>query len=264
MYGILAILVAVIIYNCGDILPDSVKEWWENSTLRKWVYPVLAITLTIVVALGIQFDILNWGVIVIPVLFGFPYIFGMILGIWYNMKNAGQKVTSKNDKEAKEIAIRCLTELGCQPEVNKDGSVGVSYLGENFHLEFGGRYVRIWYPMWTGIKGKDPDMPQIKEAMNATNFNFGATVVMTAPDEDGDIGLHIRRDIMLHPACPDNVLILKAVLYSFFDTKKQLRLNFLQKNLSNNKERSSGAQWDSPNQTNNHDSKSRFNKVYPA
>ena len=230
MYGILAILAAVIIYNCGDILPDSVKEWWENSTLRKWVYPVFAITLTIAVALGIQFDILNWGAIVIPVLLGFPYIFGMILGIWYNMKNAGQKVTSKNEKEAKEIAISCLTELGCQPEVCKDGSVGVSYQGENFHMEFGGRYVRIWDPMWAGIKGEDPDMPMIEEAVNATNFNFGPTVVMFAPDGDGYINLHSRRDIMLHPACPDNVVFLKAVLDSFFDTKEHVRRNFQQIN----------------------------------
>lgn len=231
MYGILAILAAVIIYNCGDILPDSLKEWWENSTLRKWCHPVMAITLTIAVALGIQFDILNWGAIVIPLLFGFPYIFGMVLGIWHNMKNAGQKVTSKNEKDAKEIAITCLTELGCQQEVYNDGSVGVSYQGENFHLEFGGRYARIWDPMWAGIKGADPDMQKIKEAVNATNFNFGPTVVMTTPDEDGDIGLHSRRDIMLHPACPDNVPFVKAVLDSFFDTKEQDRSNFQQINV---------------------------------
>lgn len=239
MYGIFAILAAVIIYNCGDMLPDSVKEWWENSTLKKWVHPVLGIALTIAVSLGIQFDILNWGAIVIPVLFGFPYIFGMILGIWYNMKNAGQRVTSKNEKEAKDIAISCLTELGCQPEIYKDGSVGVSYQGENFHLEFGGRYVRIWDPMWAGIKGADPDMPKIKEAVNATNFNFGPTVVMTAPDEDGDIGLHSRRDIMLHPACPDNVIFLKAVLDSFFDTKEHVRRHYQQINSQQQQEKKS-------------------------
>ena len=84
--------------------------------------------------------------------------------------------------------------------------------------------------MWAGIKGEDPDMPKIKEAVNATNFNFGPTVVMTAPDEDGDIGLHSRRDIMLHPACPDNVIFLKAVLDSFFDTKEHVRSNFQQIN----------------------------------
>lgn len=239
MYGILGILVAVLLYNSGDYIPDSVKEWWENSTLRKWVYPLFAIALTVLVALGIQYDVLNWGAIVIPVLFGLPYLIGMTMGIWRNMKNAGLKVTSKEEMEAKDIAVKCLTELGCQPEINKDGSVEVSYQGENFHLEFGGRYARIWDPMWAGIKGNDPDMPQIKEAINATNFNFGPTVVMTTPDEDGDIGLHSRRDIMLHPSCPDNVPFLKAVLDSFFDTKENVRRHFQQINSQQQQEKKS-------------------------
>lgn len=239
MYGILGILVAVLLYNSGDYIPDSVKEWWENSTLRKWAYPLFAIALTVLVALGIQYDILNWGAIVIPALFGLPYLIGMTMGIWHNMKNAGMKVTSKEEIEAKDIAVKCLTELGCQPEINKDGSVEVSYQGENFHLEFGGRYARIWDPMWAGIKGNDPDVPQIKEAVNATNFNFGPTVVMTAPDEDGDIGLHSRRDIMLHPSCPENVPFLKAVLDSFFDTKENVRRHFQQINSQQQQEKKS-------------------------
>lgn len=230
MFGILAMLAAIIIYNWCDILPDSVKEWWEKFTSKNWVHPAFALSLTIAVTLGIQFDILKWGAIVIPVLVGFPYIFGMILGIWTNMKNAGLRVTFKNEEEAKEIAIRCLAVLGCQPELYTDGSVGIRYQGENFHLEFSGRYVRIWDPMWAGIKGEDPDMPRIKEAVNATNFNFGPTVVMTAPDEDGYIGLHSRRDIMLHPACPDNAIFLKAVLDSFYDTKENVRKHYQQIN----------------------------------
>lgn len=237
MYGIFAILVAVILYNCGDYIPYSLKVRWDNSTLRKWTHPTIAVILTVAVALGIRFEILNWGAIAIPALFGLPYIIGMVLGIWHNMKRAGLKVTSKDEIEAKEIALRCLTELGCQPEIYKDGSVGVSYQGENFHLEFGGRYARIWDPMWAGIKGDDPDMPKIKEAVNATNFNFGPTVVMTAPDEDGDIGLHSRRDIMLHPACPDNVIFLKAVLDSFFDTKEHVRRHYQQINSQQQQEK---------------------------
>lgn len=228
MYGILAILAFVLIYNCGDIIPDSVKEWWENSSLRKWVYPVLTVAITVAVALGIKYDVLNWCVIVIPILFGLPYIWGIVLGIWHNMKEAGHKLTSKEDVDAQVIAINCLKELGCQPEINKDGTVGVSYQGENFHMEFGTRYARIWDPMWAGIKADDPDMPKIREAVNAANYNFGPTVVMTKPDENGEIGFHSRRDIMLHPACPDNVLFVKAVLDSFFDAKEAVRNRYQQ------------------------------------
>lgn len=39
-----------------------------------------------------------------------------------------------------------------------------------------------------------------------------------------------RRDIMLHPACPDNVPFVKAVLDSFFDAKEEVRNRYQQIN----------------------------------
>lgn len=123
-----------------------------------------------------------------------------------------------------------LCNLGCQPVKNSDDTISVKYQGENFHMEFGGMYARVWDPIWAGIKADDPDMPKIREAVNAANFNFGPTVVLTAPNEDGIIGFHSRRDIMLHPSCPDNVLFIKAVLDSFFDTKDHVRRHFQQIN----------------------------------
>lgn len=124
------------------------------------------------------------------------------------------------------LMFRTLSNLGCQPTKNEDGTLSVSYQGENFHMEFGGMYARVWDPMWAGIKADAPQLPQVREAVNAANFNFGPTVVMTKPDEEGVIGFHSRRDIMLHPACPDNEPFVKSVLDSFFDAKEQVRSNF--------------------------------------
>ena len=128
------------------------------------------------------------------------------------------------------LMFKTLSNLGCQPIKNEDGTISVQYQGENFHMEFGGMYARVWDPMWAGVKADDPDMPQIREAVNAANFNFGPTVVLTAPNEDGVILFHSRRDIMLHPACPDNEPFVKAVLDSFFDAKEQVRSNYQQIN----------------------------------
>lgn len=128
------------------------------------------------------------------------------------------------------LMFKTLSNLGCQPTKNDDGTLEVQYQGENFHMEFGGMYARVWDPMWAGVKADDPDMPNIREAVNAANFNFGPTVVLTAPNDEGIIGFHSRRDIMLHPACPDNEPFVKAVLDSFFDTKEQVRSNFQQIN----------------------------------
>lgn len=142
--------------------------------------------------------------------------------------------TTDNETQPKPdtlgLMFDTLRQLGCQPEKNPDNTLSVSYQGENFHMEFGGMYARVWDPMWAGIKADDPELPNVREAINASNYNFGPTVVLTAPDEEGIIGFHSRRDIMLHPACPDNVPFVKAVLDSFFDTKEQVRSNFQQIN----------------------------------
>lgn len=140
------------------------------------------------------------------------------------------KEEQENKPDTLGLMFRTLSNLGCQPTMNEDGTISVSYQGENFHMEFGGMYARVWDPMWAGIKADDPDMPKIREAVNAANFNFGPTVVLTAPNDEGIIGFHSRRDIMLHPACPDNEPFVKAVLESFFDAKEQVRSNFQQIN----------------------------------
>lgn len=129
------------------------------------------------------------------------------------------------------LMFNTLNQLGCQPVKNDDDTLSVSYQGENFHMEFGGMYARVWDPMWAGVKADDPELPKIREAVNAANFNFGPTVVLTAPNDEGVIGFHSRRDIMLHPACPDNVPFVKAVLDSFFDAKEEVRNKYQQLNV---------------------------------
>lgn len=138
----------------------------------------------------------------------------------------------KNDIAENTLGLmfKTLSNLGCQPTKNEDGTLSVSYQGENFLMEFGGMYACVWDPLWAGVKADDPDMPKIREAVNAANFNFGPTVVLTIPNDEGIIGFYSRRDIMLHPACPDNEPFVKAVLDSFFDAKEQVRNSFQQIN----------------------------------
>lgn len=128
------------------------------------------------------------------------------------------------------LMFTTLSNLGCQPTKNDDGSLTVAYQGEHFHMEFGGRYARIWDPMWASIKANDPNLPKVREAVNTANFSFGPTVVLSDPDDNGDINFLSRRDIMLHPACPDNEPFVDAVLNSFFKIKEEVRRNYQQIN----------------------------------
>lgn len=68
--------------------------------------------------------------------------------------------SGNNTSDTQGLMFNTLSALGCQLTKNDDGTLSVSYQGENFHMEFGTRYARIWDPMWAGIKADDPDMPK--------------------------------------------------------------------------------------------------------
>lgn len=138
----------------------------------------------------------------------------------------GSGVSAEGQYSSLQVMENALTEMGCQPSQSNDGTLFVSYQGENFHMEFGGPYVRIWDPFWAQVKADDPDWPNIRDAINSANFNFGPTVVYTKPNDEGIIGLHCRRDIMLHPSIPDTAGYVRATLDSFFQTKDNVKADF--------------------------------------
>lgn len=152
---------------------------------------------------------------------------GTIIAIFLrNRENKHEEAVQKQERIEKPdtlgLMMSTLNSIGCQPGKADDDVVFVSYQGEDFSMMFSGMYARIWDPAWAHVKVDDPALPRIREAVNEVNFDFGPTVVMTSPGEDGLIAIHTRMDIMLHPACPDNHLFVKAILNSFFDTKSAM------------------------------------------
>lgn len=125
-------------------------------------------------------------------------------------------------EETRNLMVNTLSNLGCQPKVSEDQLVDVTYQGENFRMEVGGRFVNIWDPSWSVIKADDPELPRIRDAVNASNFSFGPTVVMTAPDENGNIFVHSRYGILLLPEIPDIEAYVKSSLSLFFEAKQEV------------------------------------------
>ena len=185
--------------------------------------------MTVVMSFGAYYGVLRPQVLIIPALAFIPLLLGIILAWWNYWKRRGQKLIESSipaNASADLIFTQALAEIGCQPNWNLDKTLSFSYQGENFRVEFGGRYARIWDPMWAGVRQDDPELPKIMKAINEANFQFGPTVVTSAPDQNGVIGLHSHRQIMLHPECPENTPYIKAVLDSFFETKEQVRGEF--------------------------------------
>lgn len=144
-----------------------------------------------------------------------------------NENNKKNKDSNIGENTALKTSISALQSIGCQPTVDGN-SISVSYQGEHFQIECSGYYARIWDPSWSHIKADDKDLPKIREAVNAANYNFGLTIVLSDPDNDGDILIHSKRDIMLHPSFTDAPEYMRSVLDSFFPIKDELRNNYQQ------------------------------------
>jgi hypothetical protein len=126
----------------------------------------------------------------------------------------------------KEIIEDSLKQLGCQPKLQDDGLIHVDYQGEGFDIDCSGFFARIWDPFWIKLNINDPRMSNFKDAVNKTNFSFGPTIVLTKPDDDGNIYAHSRLDIMIHPSCTENVMYIKSMMDSFFNIHYNLHENF--------------------------------------
>ena len=190
------------------------------------------------------------------VIVGALIIIGVIRGVFQNNDDKEERVNAEMDRIAnsnltpynpqeinteketrimenpkyntQQLMVSTLTQIGCQPTINEDDTVAVTYQGEHFHIDFGGLYAQIWDLGWAGVSVNDPELPKIREAVNHTNFDFGPTVVMTNPDDKGTMYFHSRLGILLHPDIPEIDNYLRSNLDMFFRTKEAVRQNFQQ------------------------------------
>lgn len=140
----------------------------------------------------------------------------------------GENGEAEEPLDTMSLTLKTLCDIGCQPKVLENGSLEVMYQGEAFIIECGGPYARIWDPDWLHIKEDDPKLPLLREAINAANFKFGPTVVMTRPNDEGYHIVHSRFDIVMHPALPAIDAYLRSILNFFFETKEEIRKRYVE------------------------------------
>lgn len=126
---------------------------------------------------------------------------------------------AESELDTAQIVQQALTEIGCQPQKDDD-SIMVAYQGEKFVININGSYAHIWDLGWSVIKANDPDLPQIRESVNYTNFHSEVTIVLSSPDKEGNIWFHSRQSILLHPSCTVNTHFIQTTLNAFFQAKE--------------------------------------------
>lgn len=133
---------------------------------------------------------------------------------------------NNSSPNTRQLVVNALTALGCQPNVEGDDTVFVTFQGEHFEMQVIGSFIQIWDPAWARVESNDPGLPKIREAINLTNFDFGPTVVLTRPDESGAMYMHSRMSLLIHPHQPELDQYMRCALNMFFTTKESSRRNY--------------------------------------
>lgn len=148
-------------------------------------------------------------------------------------KSEDEQETSENQEAPKEetdytaqtvdIIVEILKKLGCQPVVEDRQTVNVKYQGENFQFYANGIGVNIYDLPWSDFNIKDPNAQKIRDAINKANFSTLPMVLMTAPDDEGNVSILSRYQTILHPSCTINDEFIQYILNSFFTAQRQVR-----------------------------------------
>ncbi len=139
--------------------------------------------------------------------------------------DTGNDSMYKNEKEMRreiyESTYHTLEDLGCQPEGKSKKEIVVRFQGETFLFYFSGNLALVIDPNWEVIRKEDPLFSVFQEAILEINEEFGPTIFLSSPTEDGNIYISSRYDIRILPQT-DNRFYLQDVLCRFFEKKKDL------------------------------------------
>lgn len=140
-----------------------------------------------------------------------------------NVDSSGNDSESDSREEAsRQTLLNIFNELGCNPALDENKNLSLSYQGENFLIMFNGAFLRIWDLSWFSIKPTDDSFPLFKDAINYANFSFGPTIVLHSPDENGNIIFSSRIDIPFFPDFKEPKGYIISMLDTFFGIKTSL------------------------------------------
>lgn len=132
-------------------------------------------------------------------------------------------------KEMRNLVIETLKQVGCQPEIDKknESHIGFMYQGEHFFISIENECLVTFYNTWWGsLDLNNPDVVNLKEAINLTNAGNIPKVLYTTDNEGQKIGVHSMYRVFLKKEIPALPELFKAILNDFFEVQKEVKGRF--------------------------------------
>lgn len=144
------------------------------------------------------------------------------------MNDSISDAINEEDNQTRNLLIKTLEDIGCQPEIDNDNSIIFKYQGEEFNVNASNDSPIIWIynVAWTGIETNDTDADFLKQAINKANENSAITNLYTINNEKGFIAAHCQMVTYFAYNIPDYKGYLKSILDNFFMAHQRIRDKF--------------------------------------
>lgn len=134
--------------------------------------------------------------------------------------------TMEETLSTKQLALKTIENLGCEPRYTEEGRIQFEYQGVIFLMEAVNdcAFVNLIWPWCHSFSKFDIDeFARVRQVVNDINARGTASVFYCITDSD-DVAVHIKKHFLLVSQIPDLTDYLKLMLDSFFRTARTLDL----------------------------------------
>lgn len=141
------------------------------------------------------------------------------------MNEAVDTAIDAEDNKTKNLVIKTLKGIGCQPETDDNDRIYFKYQGEAFQIATDNNhlFIVIWDGWWARIGIDDSSVSYLKEAINQTNQEIDITVLYSIDEEQRTLDIHSKHYLPFTKELPAIEEYLRANLDLFFVAHQVLK-----------------------------------------
>lgn len=155
--------------------------------------------------------------------------------------NNQTKKETKNMK-TKELLFEVLKKLGCQYEIDEDGTINFMWQGGNFSVDADNdsAFIVVWFLFWDEYKQKDTEIiKKVKQAINRVNTNRSVSVIYSERDDDSILYVHSKKHMIFVPEIPAPEEYFQFSLGEFFRVRQYFEIEMEKLRLEDKKKEQS-------------------------
>lgn len=154
------------------------------------------------------------------------------------MNKAVDTAINEEDNKTKNLVIKTLKEIGCQPEINDKDRIVFKYQGEEFFIDADNNYqfITLWDTWWLCIDLDNANVEHLKETINSNNMDTIVSTFYTVDEDSMQLGVHCKAIFAFTPLMVVNRGdYLKIILNDCFKAHNLLKEQFIRLNFKQEK-----------------------------